>query len=120
MLAALRMIPDPVGQGDLACRSSGATTRSSSRTAKRREAGQAGRSVSEIAREVFDLAEGCTMSAKKDGLANTGGFVSTNDADLAAEMRNLLIPTEGFPAYGGFAGRDLEAIARFELRKPGL
>ncbi len=79
---------------------------------KQREAGQGSRSVAEIVREVFGLADGCTMSAKKDGLSNTGGFACTNDSDLAAEMKNLLILSEGFPTYGGLAGRDLEAVAR--------
>jgi tryptophanase len=79
---------------------------------KQREPGQGDRPVLDIARELLRLSDGCTMSAKKDGLANTGGFIGTNDDDLAARMRNLSIMTEGFPTYGGLAGRDLEAIAR--------
>src|ERR1700740_3703956 len=77
---------------------------------KSREAGFADKTPREIAREMFSYADGCTMSAKKDGLANIGGFLCTNDDLLAQQEKDLLLITEAFPTYGALAGRDLEAI----------
>lgn len=78
---------------------------------KQREPGYSTKSIKEIAQEMFSYADGCTMSAKKDGLSNTGGFIGLNDDALAEKCKTLLIVTEGFITYGGLARRDLEALS---------
>ncbi len=78
---------------------------------KLREKEYANETIENIVKKMFSYADGCTMSAKKDAIANIGGFLCTNNKDLSNKQKELLILTEGFPTYGGLAGRDLEAIA---------
>ena len=78
---------------------------------KHHESGYAARSIASIAHEVFSYADGAMMSMKKDAFGNIGGFLAVKDANLAQELKNLMVVTEGFPTYGGLAGRDLEALA---------
>jgi len=90
---------------------------------KTREPGTHGRSVEDIARESFQLADGCWISAKKDGLSSTGGIIALHDEELAHQLRERLVVVEGYPTYGGLAGRDLESIAiglRESLEEPYL
>lgn len=79
---------------------------------KKREPGYSNKSIKKIVQEIFSYADGCTTSAKKDALVNMGGFLALNNDELALKARNILVVTEGFPTYGGLAGRDLEAIAQ--------
>jgi tyrosine phenol-lyase len=78
---------------------------------QQREPGQAGRPVAAIVRDICSLSDGCTMSAKKDPLANIGGFLALNDDDVAERARNMVVIYEGLHTYGGMAGRDMEAVA---------
>jgi len=79
---------------------------------QQREEGQGRRALHEITHEMFALADGCTMSAKKDGIASIGGFLALRDEELARTLRRALVVTEGFPTYGGMAGRDMDAVAQ--------
>ncbi|WP_197682295.1 tryptophanase [Jiangella sp. DSM 45060] len=85
-----------------------------------RDPAHAGRAPRDVAREVFALADGCWASLKKDGVANIGGLIALRDAELARRCRDELIAVEGFPTYGGLAGRDLEALAQglLEVTEP--
>ena len=83
---------------------------------KQREDGQKDRSIKDIVRDCFSVADGMTMSAKKDAFGNIGGWIAFNDDALADQARVRLIQTEGFPTYGGLAGRDLEALAQGCMR----